>query len=74
VKDFITAAAAHLERRAERQTAESDEFGRLVNGIPGGRSYECTDESGQLVSSLVLDSPGGRLVYRIIGVSAADLI
>lgn len=54
--------------------AESDEFGELLNEVVGGRSYERVDKDGRLISSLVYDSPDGRLVYRLVGLSFADLI
>lgn len=73
--DFFTAAAEQLERRAEQQATESDEFGKPLNNLGSGRSYERVDEDGRLISSLVFEAPGGgRLVYRIIGVSAANLL
>ena len=75
MNDFFAAAADALERRAVRQTAESEEFGKLVNEFAGGYAYERFDKDGRLVSSLVYETPdGGRLAYRLVGVSCADLL
>lgn len=74
MNNFMAAAAEALERKAAAEATESGEFGKLLNEVGGGRSYERVDEGGQLISSLVFDSPSGRLVYQIIGVSCADLL